>query len=76
MVSENKRDLVRDLHSVWHPCSQHKDYEKTPPLLIERAEGIYLFDRQGNRYMDVIASWWVNLFGHNHVRLNTALTRQ
>ena len=76
MVSENKPDLVRDLHSVWHPCSQHKDYETTPPLLIERAEGIYLFDRQGNRYMDVISSWWVNLFGHNHARLNSALIRQ
>jgi adenosylmethionine---8-amino-7-oxononanoate aminotransferase len=76
MIPENKSDLVRDLHRVWHPCSQHKDYETTPPLLIERAEGIYLFDRQGNRYMDVIASWWVNLFGHNHPRLNTALTDQ
>lgn len=76
MIPEIKSDLARDLHRVWHPCSQHKDYETTPPLLVERAEGIYLFDRQGNRYMDVIASWWVNLFGHNHPRLNTALTDQ
>ncbi|MFP6637805.1 MAG: adenosylmethionine--8-amino-7-oxononanoate transaminase [Nitrospinaceae bacterium] len=76
MIPENKSDLVRDLHRVWHPCSQHKDYETTPPLLVERAKGIYLFDRQGNRYMDVIASWWVNLFGHNHPRLNSALTQQ
>ena len=76
MVPDNKSDLVRDLYRVWHPCSQHKDYETTPPLLVERAEGIYLFDRQGNRYMDVIASWWVNLFGHNHPRLNSALTQQ
>ncbi|MBT3924038.1 MAG: adenosylmethionine--8-amino-7-oxononanoate transaminase [Nitrospina sp.] len=76
MTSENNPDLVRDLHHVWHPCTQQKDYETTSPLLIERAEGIYLQDRQGNRYMDVIASWWVNLFGHNHPRLNKALTRQ
>ncbi len=76
MIPENKSDLVRDLHRVWHPCSQHKDYETTPPLLVERAKGIYLFDRQGNRYMDVISSWWVNLFGHNHPRLNSALTQQ
>lgn len=76
MTPENKSDLVRDFHHVWHPCTQHKDYETTPPVLVERAEGIYLYDRQGNRYMDVIASWWVNLFGHNHPRLNDALTRQ
>ena len=76
MTAEIKSDLVRDFHRVWHPCTQHKDTETTPPILVERAEGIYLYDRQGNRYMDVIASWWVNLFGHNHPRLNTALTRQ
>ncbi len=69
-------DIVRDLHRVWHPCTQHKDYETTPPILVEKAEGIYLYDRQGNRYMDVISSWWVNLFGHNNPRLNKALTRQ
>ena len=76
MISENQSELIRDLHHVWHPCTQHKDYETTPPILIERAEGIYLQDRQGNRYMDVIASWWVKLFGHNHPRLNKALTQQ
>ena len=76
MIPENNPDLVRDFHHVWHPCTQHKDYETTPPLLMDRAEGIYLYDRQGKRYMDVIASWWVNLFGHNHPRLNSALTGQ
>jgi adenosylmethionine---8-amino-7-oxononanoate aminotransferase len=76
MTPENESDLVRDLQSVWHPCTQQKDYETTPPLLIERAEGIYLYDRQGNKYMDVISSWWVNLFGHNHPRLNKALSMQ
>ncbi len=69
-------DLVRDFHRVWHPCTQHKDFETTPPILVDRAEGIYLFDREGKRYLDVISSWWVNLFGHNNPRLNTALTRQ
>ena len=76
MIPENKSDLDLDFHRVWHPCTQHKDFETTPPILVERAEGIYLYDRQGNRYMDVIASWWVNLFGHNHPRLNAALARQ
>ena len=76
MSPEIKPDLIRDFHHIWHPCTQHKDYENTPPILVERAEGIYLYDREGNRYMDVISSWWVNLFGHNHPRLNAALTGQ
>ncbi len=69
-------DLTRDFHSVWHPCTQMKDHETVPPLLIERGEGVYLFDSDGRKYLDVISSWWVNLFGHNHPRLNLALKAQ
>jgi adenosylmethionine-8-amino-7-oxononanoate aminotransferase len=75
-VRKTESDLIRDFDNVWHPCTQHKDYETTKPLLVERAEGIYLFDRQGNRYMDAISSWWVNLLGHNHPRLNASLKNQ
>ena len=69
-------DLVRDFHHIWHPCTQMKDHAEVPPLLIDRAEGIYLYDREGNRYMDVISSWWVNLLGHNHPRINQAIKDQ
>ena len=74
--SKQDEDLVRDFHHVWHPCTQMKDHAEVPPLLIDRAEGIYLYDREGNRYMDVISSWWVNLFGHNHPRINQAIKDQ
>ncbi|MBI4383045.1 MAG: adenosylmethionine--8-amino-7-oxononanoate transaminase [Nitrospinae bacterium] len=76
LQKQNDPDLVRDLNYVWHPCTQMKDYETVPPLLIERAEGIYLYDKEGRRYMDVISSWWVNLLGHNHPRLNAAIKAQ
>ncbi len=69
-------DVKRDINNVWHPCSQMKDYEKYPPLLIARGEGIYLYDRDNMKYMDVISSWWVNLFGHNNPRLNNAVISQ
>ena len=73
---KTESDLTRDFDNVWHPCTQHKDYETIKPLLVDRAEGIYLFDRQENRYMDAISSWWVNLLGHNHPRLNASLKNQ
>ncbi|MFQ5481797.1 MAG: adenosylmethionine--8-amino-7-oxononanoate transaminase, partial [Nitrospinaceae bacterium] len=69
-------DLDRDRRHVWHPCTPMKDHETHPPLLIEKGEGVYLVDGEGRRYLDVIASWWVNLFGHNHPRLNAALQSQ
>lgn len=68
--------LMQDLKHIWHPCTPLNDPETVPLLLIDRAEGIYLFDKNGDRYMDVISSWWVNLLGHNHPRLNAALSQQ
>ena len=69
-------DLARDFQNIWHPCTQHKDFETIKPLLIERAEGVYVYDREGKGYLDAISSWWVNLLGHNHPRLNVALKNQ
>ena len=73
---ETELDLARDFENIWHPCTQHKDFETIKPLMVERAEGVYLFDRHGKRYLDAISSWWVNLLGHNHPRLNAALNSQ
>ena len=66
----------RDLKYIWHPCSQMKDYETFPPIPIERGEGVYLYGIDGKRYLDVISSWWCNLLGHCHPRINAAITDQ
>ena len=68
--------LIRSLRRVWHPCTQMKHHEWMPPLPIARAEGIWLYDFDGNRYLDAISSWWVNLFGHANPRINAALSDQ
>jgi len=70
-------DLVqRDLAVLWHPCTQMKDHEALPPIPIKSGEGVWLEDFDGNRYIDAISSWWVNLFGHNNPRINAALHAQ
>ena len=50
-----------DLKYIWHPCSQMKDYETLPPIVIERGKGINIYDTNGKCYKDVISSWWCNL---------------
>ena len=65
-----------DLKYIWHPCSQMKDYESLPPIVVERAEGINLFDIDGNCYKDVISSWWCNLLGHCNPKINNAIKNQ
>ena len=65
-----------DLKYIWHPCSQMKDYETLPPIVIERGEGINLYDINGKCYKDVISSWWCNLLGHANQRINAAVKKQ
>ncbi len=66
----------KDLKYIWHPCSQMKDYEELPPIVIDRGEGIFLYDVKGNRYADVVSSWWCNLLGHCNPRINAAVKNQ
>lgn len=66
----------RDLAHVWHPCSQMKDYEELPPIVVERGEGAWLVDEGGRRYLDAVSSWWTNLHGHGHPRIAAAVARQ
>ncbi|MBB6217216.1 adenosylmethionine-8-amino-7-oxononanoate aminotransferase [Anaerosolibacter carboniphilus] len=66
----------KDLQYIWHPCSQMKDYESFPPIVLERGEGPYLYDIEGRRYLDAVSSWWVNLFGHSNKRINKAIANQ
>ncbi|MFZ0219125.1 MAG: adenosylmethionine--8-amino-7-oxononanoate transaminase [Candidatus Aquirickettsiella sp.] len=70
-------DLInRDRQHIWHPCSQMKDYEAFPPLLISKAYGSYIELKDGRRIIDAISSWWCKSLGHNHPRLKTALKTQ
>lgn len=66
----------KDLQHIWHPCSQMKDYEELPPIVIDHARGLYLYDTAGNRYADVVSSWWCNLLGHCNERINSAVKKQ
>ena len=67
---------ARSLASVWHPCTQMKRHEADPPVAIASAQGPWLHGADGQRYLDGISSWWVNLFGHSHPHIQAALTDQ
>lgn len=68
--------LNRSLQAVWHPCTQMKHHEALPLVPIQRGDGVWLYDFDGNRYLDGVSSWWVNLFGHNHPRIKQAIKDQ
>jgi adenosylmethionine-8-amino-7-oxononanoate aminotransferase len=65
---------ARDLKVIWHPYTQMKT--AGPPIPITRGEGVYLFDDSGNKYIDAISSWWVNLHGHSNPFLAEKIYQQ
>ena len=65
-----------DKEFVWHPFTQMLNWENEQNIVIERGEGVYLYDIHGNRYIDGVSSLWVNIFGHNNRELNEAIKEQ
>lgn len=64
----------RDKNVVWHPFTQLKNAPL--PIAIVKGEGAYFFDEAGKRYIDGIASWWVNVHGHCHPYLTKKISEQ
>jgi adenosylmethionine---8-amino-7-oxononanoate aminotransferase len=56
--------LSKDKALIWHPFTPQKSVVE--PIFIEKGLGSWLFDANGNQYLDAISSWWVNLHGHAH----------
>ncbi|OQS50452.1 adenosylmethionine--8-amino-7-oxononanoate transaminase [Chromobacterium violaceum] len=72
----NQAWLERSFAAVWHPCTQMKRHERLPIVPIASADGVWLTDFDGKRYLDGVSSWWVNLFGHGHPRIKQAVREQ
>ncbi len=77
MNSDEIKKLKKiDQSVVWHPFTQMKEYAEEEVLLIERGEGNYLIDSEGNQYLDGVSSLWVNLHGHRKKEIDEALKNQ
>ena len=76
MALEQENWESRDMRYIWHPAAQMKDYEALPPMVIARGKGVWLYDVHGKKYLDIISSWWCNLFGHCNPIINQAVKEQ
>lgn len=64
----------RDQKHIWHPYTQHKT--AALPIAINRGEGALLWDENNKEYIDAIASWWVNPYGHSNKYIADAIYTQ
>lgn len=60
--------------NIWHPYTQMQT--ASDPVCIVRGEGPYLFDENGEKYIDAVASWWTNIHGHAHPVIAHAIAEQ
>ncbi len=73
----NQKDWIAlDKKHLWHPFTQMADWEREEILVIERAEGVYLIDTEGRRYLDGVSSLWCNVHGHRVPEIDEAIRDQ
>ncbi|MDR0599879.1 MAG: adenosylmethionine--8-amino-7-oxononanoate transaminase [Treponema sp.] len=65
-----------DKKYIWHPFTQMKDWTETEQLVIERGEGVKLYDTGGREYYDGVSSLWVNIHGHRRGEIDRAVKNQ
>ncbi|MGE3821317.1 MAG: adenosylmethionine--8-amino-7-oxononanoate transaminase, partial [Isosphaeraceae bacterium] len=65
-----------DRAHLWHPFTPLADWAASDPLIVDRAEGAYLVDVEGRRYLDGVSSLWCNVHGHRHPTLDAAIRSQ
>lgn len=77
MTTPSRDDLERwDRDHLWHPFTPMLDHVNGRPLIIERGQGCYLVDLDGNEYLDGVSSLWCNVFGHRVPELDGAIRDQ
>ncbi|TAH35634.1 MAG: adenosylmethionine--8-amino-7-oxononanoate transaminase [Alphaproteobacteria bacterium] len=69
---KNYSDL--DKRHIWHPYTQASSAFDS--ICIAKASGNKLFDVEGREYLDMVSSWWVNIHGHAHPKIVSAIAAQ
>ena len=64
----------KDSQFLWHPYTQHKT--ASAPIAITKGKGALLWDENDKEYIDAIASWWVNPYGHSNTFIADAIYKQ
>ncbi len=64
----------RDKLYNWHPYTQHKTADDFPAIV--KGKDALLWDENGKEYVDAIASWWVNPYGHSNTIIADAIYEQ
>jgi len=73
---DHERLSALDRSRIWHPFTPMAEWIAGDPLVIARGEGNELIDDRGQRYIDGVASLWVNIHGHARPEIDRAIAEQ
>jgi adenosylmethionine---8-amino-7-oxononanoate aminotransferase len=74
--ARHERLRQADHRHLWHPFTQMSDWLREEPIIVDSADGPYLLDTLGNRYLDGVSSLWCNVHGHRVPEIDAAITAQ
>ncbi|WP_271408603.1 aspartate aminotransferase family protein [Pseudomonas sp. Q1-7] len=66
----------KDVQHQLHPYTDARLHQEVGPLIIERGEGVYVFDTQGKRYLEAMSGLWSVALGFSNERLIKAAEQQ
>jgi 4-aminobutyrate--pyruvate transaminase len=67
---------ARDVETLVHPYTNLAGFRETGPLIIERAQGIFVYDTEGKPYIEGVAGLWCTALGYGNEELVEAATAQ
>lgn len=76
MEDITKKFIELDKKYLWHPFTQMADWLGGEPVVIDSADGFYLIDSDGKRYIDGVSSLWCNVHGHRVKEIDDAIKIQ
>jgi adenosylmethionine-8-amino-7-oxononanoate aminotransferase len=75
-LARHRRLRDADRLHLWHPFTQMQDWLREEPIIVDAAEGPWLVDTLGNRYLDGVSSLWCNVHGHRVPEIDRAMEEQ
>ncbi len=76
MNNKTREWVEADRRHCWHPFTDQAEWGKSDPVVITRAEGLWLYDSEDRRYLDANSSIWTNIHGHGHPKIVRAIQDQ
>ena len=69
-MAVRKSDLFsRDIENILHPWTHQGSHLEKGPLVLEKASGVYIYDNEGNRYLEGMAGLWCTSLGYGNEEL-------